>query len=698
MNQFVVGALLLGALVASMWGFAAAARRILMPEARGASAQVATAVLALGTLIVLAEIMGTFGAFRRVPLAVTGTVLGALGWAALRHRVPDVDRADVAPTQPDRTAYWLGLGGCALAAARWGAWTALPLNLGITDYDSLNYHLTFAARFVQSGFTGPLHFVSPDSPVQLYPQNGELLHAVGMLMLGSDLLSVFINLGWLMFALLCGWAIGRRFALGPVIALALAAVLVVPVMVISEAGTAETDMPALALLLASLAIFVDVPVSAGSLFVGGLAAGLAVGTKLTVVAPCLLLGATVLVTAARRGSGRAGVAWLGGAAATGSYWYLRNLVITGSPYPALRLGIGPLAFPHATFRVLTLYGFSVAHYLGRLHIWRTTLIPDLKALGYAWPALLLVTAAAAVFALWRRSGFLRALGLMVIVSGAVYVVTPTTALGFSDVPLLFAQNLRYLVPTLAVGMILAVLVTAERGERWRIGAGGLAALILAVTLIFSSRDWPSWPSAYPVTAVALAVASAAVVLVCAGASLVRLRLGWWGKVLGSVALAGLAVAVGSDLNTHFERSRYSEYGLDRWVDSHLRHARIAIAGFDTQYPLYGSNWSNYVQYVGTLEPHGGFTVSRSCRAWRRNLARGRFDYVVIQRELLLDYPVAVPELSWTTTDPGARKVFESGGATVVRLTRPPDASLCPPHSVALPPEPSSSRGIGAPGL
>ncbi len=459
-SRFVVGELLLAAMIVSVAAAARALRRELLAGVGGPPAWVADVVIALSAVIVLAETLGTLSLFRGIPLAAGGIAVGGVGWAVLRQRTARAPAENSALPRPHRVLYWIGLGGCTAVMAQWGAWAATPLNTGITDYDSLNYHLTFAARFVQTGSIAPLHYVVPDSPVHLYAQNAELLHAVALAVLRSDVASVCLNLGWLAFAILCGWAIGRRFGLGPLTGLAVAAIMAVPIMAATQAGTAENDAAALALFLASLAVFVNTTPAPGSRFVCGLAAGLAIGTKLTVIVPCLLLGAAILA-AARGVRGRALGSWAGGAALTGSYWYVRNLVVTGSPDPLVHLGIGPVGFPYAHFRLIDLFGYSVAHYWNRPHVWRAMLIPGLAALGGAWPGLLAVVAAGAAYALVKRSGLARFLALVTIVSTAVYLVTPTTAIGFDGGPSLFAENLRYLTPALATGLILSCVICSR---------------------------------------------------------------------------------------------------------------------------------------------------------------------------------------------------------------------------------------------
>lgn len=681
-SRFVLGELLLVAMVVSLAAAARATRRVMLPSAEGATACVADAVITIAAIVVLSELLGTVGAFRRIPLAATGITTGALAWALIRRRQPaSAARSGAAalPAQPNRAVVWICVAGCVVVAAQWGAWAARQFRTGIIDYDSLNYHLTLAARFVQSGFIAPLHYVTPDSPVQLYPQNSELLHALGMALLGSDLASVFINVGWLMLAIVCGWSIGRRFGLGPVAGLAIAAVMAVPIMADTQAGSAENDAAALTLFLAGLALLMDGGPGLGALCVGGIAAGLAVGSKLTMVAPCVLLGVAVAVTAKRGGRIRALGVWAAGAAVTGSYWYIRNLVMTGSPDPAVSLGIGPLSFTHAPFRLVDQFGFSVAHYWDRPHVWRTILIPGLKALGDAWPALLLVVAVGAAVAVVKRRGSVRVLGAIAAASTAAYVVTPTTAIGFEGRPLLFAENLRYLSPALAAGLVLAALLAAGPRYRRQLAAVCLLGAILVGTLV--PGTWPPWPPAYPSANGALSLVAAAAVLVGAWVASLRQRAYRRLAVAGGVCLLLIGAAA---VRNRYQDRRYAADPFYSWVEHNVRHARVAVVGFDRQYPLYGGDWSNYVQYVGAVRPHGGFTVAPSCRAWRTALAAGRFSYVAARSELYIEYPSGVPELGWTVSTPGARIVFQGAGAVVIRLTRVPDPAGCPPGSSTRP--------------
>ena len=97
------------------------------------------------------------------------------------------------------------VGVIALVCGHWALTTKHALDHGIFNFDSLWYHLPFAADMVQSHSVTGMHYVDTVFTNWLYPQNSELLHATGMLLTGRDTLSLFINYGWLAMAFLTAW-------------------------------------------------------------------------------------------------------------------------------------------------------------------------------------------------------------------------------------------------------------------------------------------------------------------------------------------------------------------------------------------------------------------------------------------------------------------------------------------------------------
>ena len=100
-------------------------------------------------------------------------------------------------------------------------------------------------------------------------------------------------------------------------------------------------------------------------------------------------------------------------------------------------------------------------------------------------------------------------------------------------------------------------------------------------------------------------------------------------------LAGLAVillGVGYPLQQSYLDHRYTATlplpKIYSWARDQ-QHQRIAVFGTQMQYPLYGNDLSNYVQYVGAHGPHGQFGLIPTCQQWRAALNAGHYDYVVI---------------------------------------------------------------------
>ena len=407
-------------------------------------------------------------------------------------------------TRPGRLALVAGMVVVTAAGAVAGLWFAQvgwTLRHGVLDYDSLNYHLPFALDWYQTGRIGPLVLAAPDSPVGTYPADPELLHAAGMTAFQRDVLTPLLNLGWLALAALAGWTVGRRRG-APLAGLAtVVAVASLPVIVQSQPGTAMTDMAVLAALLAGVALLLEAGQGRGWLVVSGLAVGLALGSKLTAVAAVAALAVVVIVVARR-----AAWSWFAGLALTGGFWYVRNLIATGSPIPSLHIP----GLPSGHYQAFDKHSESVASKLGNLDLVRTWYLPSLHdAFGPLWPVLLLLIAAgtvAAVVAGVRGGPARRLVGLLgaaTAIAVVGFLVTPTAG------GLLFGTCLRYLLPAGLLGLALVVLVLpAGRGQH-------LYAVVLgAFAIVNVAAGWRLrwfYPSS-PRPAVACVTGAAALLL------------------------------------------------------------------------------------------------------------------------------------------------------------------------------------------
>jgi hypothetical protein len=673
---------------------AATLRRRLLPGFTGAPAQLATAVLALALLIWVAEILGAFGLFEAglylLGVAVVGLGLwlrmgGGRGYpyrllgfspgesvavreggsgekedAAAREGYPRPPTRSPGPAMLERRVDVATVVALAIVIAALGHFAIdvrSKLLTGMTGFDSTWYHGPFAAGFFQSGDTWNLHFIAPQFLAWLYPANAEIFHATGMLAFGRDLLSPLLNLGWFVGCLLACWCIGRPYRVAPW-SLALGAVALSLPMLSDQAGEARNDIVGIFFLLAAVAVALaawgerkegEPGLSTGAPIVVGLAAGLAAGTKLNFLLPAavLVLGSALV---APGGSRWRALAATGLAALTGGgYWYLRNLIHTGNPLPWFD-SIGPIALPAPDQALGGREGHSVLGYLTDGSVWSDWFLPGLHdGLTILWPLLGALALAGLLLGLGRNaSSVLRVAAAAGLAAAFAWLIAPTSASGPEGVARGFESGLRYLAPALVLGLTILPVAILPRVARWRGSPIAEDARSASEHIGEGRRDRTRWP---------LAVAA-----------------------MGLSALA--AIAIGYPVQRHYLENRYANPtfaapGLNaafKWADP-ISGARIATTS-TRQYPLYGTDLSNHVQYMGEEQPHGGFTAPTNCKQWRHVLNAGHYDYVVTTRDRIEPGKPVYPASTRWTEDLGATPILRTPPTVVFKLKGPLDPSAC----------------------
>jgi hypothetical protein len=683
-GRWLLGVVLLAAIALALTLGARAVRRRFVPELDGPTAVLADAILAVSGLIVLAEVLGVIGILDAVPLVVGaiglgagGVAVGRSGEAASGGDAADrggvgrrgrgasggdaaegrgVGRRDVAAVgRSGSVATWVAFAGAALVFAAWARRTLVSLDFGIGGVDSLWYHLPFAAQFAREGSVASIPYVDLEFLTAFYPANVELLHAVGMVLFGTAALSPLLNLGALGLGLLAGWCAGRPSGHAPATLLATAVVLGVPALFATQAGEAKNDVFALAALLAAAAFLTaTTKPRPATLALAGAAAGLALGTKLSFLAPvgALFLAATWL--ARRRGA----AAFAAAAAITGGYWYLRNLIATGNPLPWL----GPLPQPAEARSQDT--ATALSDYVTDGHAWSTYFLPKLDdVLGPAWPVIVAASAAGAILAIVRGRGAIRVLGIVALVAAAAYVVTPTSAAGPPGRPVGFSLNVRYAIPALLLGLALLPIVL----RRWSLAVTAGLAILLVVSQLGPDVIWAS---DHRKKAIALLLASGPAALLLTRAPRAV-----------AVALAVVAALALWPLERDFLRQQYtatlqpytswrafSMGPVYTWArDQH--GARIAVTGTTgsfLQFPLNGPALDNEVELMGRHGAHGSF-VPPDCATLDREL-RGRTHAVITPYLDVWDpfHPGEEPELACMRRR-GDEEILTSGGVHVFAL-------------------------------
>ncbi len=730
LGRYLLGVAAIVWLAGFAWLGGRGLRGWLLPGFEGAPAALATAVVAAALLIWSAELLGSFGAFERVPYLLVVAAVGSGLWrlvprppgrgeshlaSQVEARLPSLRHGQWRAAVPALIALVI----VAMAVVHFSAGVKTRLSTGMTGFDSTWYHGPFAAGFFQSGDTWHLHYIAPQFLAWFYPANSEIFHAAGMLAFGRDLLSPLLNLGWFVGCLIACWCIGRPYRVAPW-SLALGAIALSVPALADQAGEARNDIVGIFFLLAAVAIAVnatsnekqDQPPPAGgtvggtmpeeasatgrhggspavtgpagrAAFVGpylvaGLAAGLAAGTKLNFLLPAVVL---VVGLALAAPPGRRLAALLASALAAlagGGYWYLRNLAQAGNPLPWVH-HLGPIDLPSPQQALGGREAHSVLGYLTDGGVWSGWFLPGLHGgLWILWPLLLAAAAAGLLLALaaplGRRAdksnpprrradqstatgqigpsavrggqigpsaGVLAVAGAVGLASALAWLVAPTSASGPDGMPRGFESGLRYLAPALILG--LALLPAALRTNGW---------------LSFGVDNAPKLN--HPRGGGASVRAFAA---------------------LGALA-ALVAIAAGYPIQRHYLADRYRDPtfttpGLNAafaWSRD-ISDARIATTS-TRQYPLYGTDLSNHVQYLGIHRPHGGFESPTTCQQYLQLLREGHYDYAIATRDRPEPGKPPYPPLAKWLQRAGARPILRKPPTVVFKLNDHLSPSAC----------------------
>jgi hypothetical protein len=690
-GAYVAGVVELAIVLGSL-GFAATRLRgRVLPAWEGAPARLAEAILGVALLIWIGELLGLVGLLRE------GALVGACALVGLTCGLlsPRGRRDDAPPAPPvEPLAILIAFGVVAVLFAHWGLETKVALNNGVSNFDSLWYHLPYATDIAQSGSVTGFHHTDTVFLNWFYPQNSELIHAAGMLVWDRDTLSLFINLGWLALTLLAAWCVGRPWGRGPHCIAAAALVLEAHTVIFREPGSGKNDVVAAALVLAAVALLVSgwaaqraaegesrarggpLRMDPAALGLAGLAAGLAVGTKFTVLATVAALTLVVIVLAAPGARLRATWLWFVPLLAGGGFWYLRNLIAVGNPLPQVQ-HLGPLTMPGPERLQTARPDFPVLHYATDTTVWREYFRPGLhEAFGDLWPLVILAAVAGAVLAIARRrDSLLQLLGGAALFGLAAYLVTPLSAAGEQGAPVAFAINIRFALPALAIGLVLLPL---GRGLQSR-GAGW--ALLGALLVVLAITDRSDAVLREPERAFGLLVAALLVAIPAALLLLLRWRgtIDAWALGAGLVAVALVVAAIGYPVQRDYLRSRWRDFDPQQHLDSayrwaaDLRDRRIGLAGTTTGflgYGFYGKDLSNRVLYLGREDPHGSYNAIRRCRGFRGAVNAADLDYLVTGPFLNFAHqsqPKFSPEAGWIRGDPAVRPI-SSDGSGVARVT------------------------------
>ncbi|HEY5941337.1 MAG TPA: hypothetical protein VIT89_00560 [Solirubrobacterales bacterium] len=736
LGGYLLGAVQLALVVVPLAFSAYRLRQRLLPAWEGAPARLVETIVGVALVIWISEALGAFGLFYAGALiAASLLVAGTMAfWPAGPVTAGDPPPLPVAkassggvpPTVPPPggglVSVLVMLAVVSATVFSYAVTTKHALDRGVFNFDSLWYHLPFAVDMVQTHSVVGMHHTDTVFTNWFYPQNSELLHAVGILLTDRDTLSLFLNFGWLAVAFLAAYCVGRPYGRGALTVVAAAILLECHTLVVRDPGAAKNDLAAAALLLASIAILVEAwshKKSAGplrryanqktggpsdrggawerwALAAAGLAAGLAAGTRVTALAMAAALTLAVVVLAPQGRRWAAAAWWFLPALAGGAFWYLRNLVVAGNPIPEVH-SLGPISLPHPERLQEGRPDFNIVHYATDTAVWREYFGPGLhEAFGALWPLVVFGAALAALVAVLRgRDRIVRWIGGVALFGLLAYLFTPLSAAGAEGEPVGFGINIRYVIPALLAGIVLLPL------DRWLDTGKRQWWLLGALVLVFVVTDRPDDALHDKARVFAFFLVVLAVLL---PALLLHLRGRGTGAAVAAGAAAGLVVlllAIGYPVQRDYLEARFANDGpaaeripgmnLDRayrWARG-IEDARIGLAGTTAGfagYGFYGTDLSNRVHYLGEDGPHGAFNAIPTCAGFREAVNAADLDYLVTSPFLNFLHPgepVASPEARWLRGSGAVRPVLRRGPVTVWKVQGELDPAACGPRNAPL---------------
>jgi hypothetical protein len=699
LGRYLIGVAALLCVLGSLGVGAVAVRRYLLPHWCGAHARLAEIATGCALLVGVMEVLGAVGLFRLVPIVLVSIGVGAALRIGLTSRSsvrivrPRAARPGVSAA--DAVFILVSVAGVVVVLLQWTRRSLQSFEHGITGADSIGYHLPHAAFYAQTGQIRSIPYTDFAYLTGLYPATSELFHALGIVLMGNDVLSPGINLIWLALTLLAAWCIGSVRGFGFASMLAAAIVMATPMLVGSNAGTADNDLLGVFFVLAAVALWMhtvdmsttDMRAYRSGSIIAAVVAGLALSVKINLLAP---VGALTLAAIALTPSGwrrKAAGWWIGGLVLAGGYWYARNLVAVGNPLPWFSFGVLPTPHPPPLQQG---NNYSLAEYATHPRILDHWLIPALSSnLGPWWPALVAVAVIGPLVCLLsRRDRVVMAAALIALAALVAYPLTPLTACGPWGHPYCMKLNMRYGASGLTLALAVTPLALLFRSQLGRLAAAvGLTTLFVATVAL--RRPWTDHSLGRAGAALVLALVVAVIVLL-RPRSPIPLRRPLVRTTAATLALSLVlaGVALGYSGTRDYLSHRYTDkhgpdaiYKVWRWARG-LHHTQIALVGtlgWFFGYPMWGLDDSNRVAYMGQRGPHGSFRPITNCQAWRTALNRGHYQYVVSteNRIFFTTELLRTPEVDWTRSDPAAKLVLSPNRAIqVFRLAGPLHPDRC----------------------
>jgi hypothetical protein len=669
--------------------------------------QVLETLVAGFVVIVLAlEALGLFGAIYGPAISAVCVGTALVGLPAWRRRkstgvsaIADARREAAARITWRQAPSWIAVSLAAWAALHY-LLVGLVLPVQVTS-DAPIYHLSFAARWWQSGSLDFVPAPFGDAAATYFPANGELW-LTWLLVAGAD--GTLVKVGQWPFVLVSATALyglARDAGVRPDAAVFPAVLWVGLPLVLSQSSLANVDLIWTAFYLAAVTLLfrwlgARAADARRRLLFFALACGIVAGSKAVGAVFVMLLIVPAIAIIARHRRPMDLVVLAVGVCVPSGFWYVRNLAATGNPLYPLEIALFGHVLAEGWYR-------SSAMTASAYHIpvteWRVLLDRLLLVAGPVGLAGLVAGSAVGFAHAWRASADRASRRVSIACSS---LALAHLAIYWWLVP--YNTQERFLAAALGLSLVPLSTVFARSGWLQAAGVAALAWQLLGPPIGSESGASGLIPlTDNPLSLGSLSAAMFLPLTIAAAAIVMQ-----WTRPV-RVLLAGSIVVIGC-LGSAWPAGRFlgeqpllqfypvAGFGARLFPGWEIleRHAppggaRVAYAGTNLPYYLYGIGLRNTVRYVNVNAPgewlfhdyHDSLaragTFQRSddpfpqwyraapdIQSWTDNLRRSQIDFVFVAREnrhgrleaypgVLPDFPV---EKRWADSHP---ELFEDLG-------------------------------------
>lgn len=432
-------------------GGAALLQKRIRPQSEPADSFIESALIASAWLVVSTTALGIFGFISPLNLLLADLFFFILAFLiSSGKKIARNENHSVRPPKYPFPVRLIVILFFLLAAASWTwAWVSPP-----PPWDAFVYHLSFPAAWIKSGGIFPVTVPFGDQAGTYFPSNVELIYLRLLSAPGQDFATNVLQWFFLIFISIVIYRLSETTGAGNAESIAAAAVPFFIPILFHQSVTSEVDILFAAYFITFIYFLLrwaDRPTINSYLYYSFLSLGLFLGSKTISVVFTLLIAAPLIIYLSfKKHSFLQVVCGCLIAAATGGYWYVRNLLLTGNPvYPLSVSFFGKPLFPGAYDRHTMLQ--SVFH-TDSFREWL-----GLLSNGYGLPIIFLLLFGI-LFSLFKSRGHLR---IKVIAAIPVAI----TAICFFVIP--YNREVRFLFSAFLISCVALAWAAGQMTNRNR---------------------------------------------------------------------------------------------------------------------------------------------------------------------------------------------------------------------------------------